>query len=87
MSIARKSTMPLDRRRFRKAAGVCLALPMLESLAPLAQAAATRKKPVKRIEPTDRGEVEQMVRQLREKNGGLRDLVHLVVASRAFATK
>ena len=39
------------------------------------------------IERTDRAEVDQMVRQLREKNGGLRDLVHLVVQSKAFATK
>ena len=39
------------------------------------------------IEPTDRGEVDRMVRQLREKNGGLRDLVHLVVQSKIFATK
>ena len=39
------------------------------------------------IEPTDRAEVDQIVRQLRERNGGLRDLVHLVVQSRIFATK
>ena len=39
------------------------------------------------IEPTDRSEVERIVRQLREKNGGLRDLVDLVVQSKPFATK
>jgi hypothetical protein len=39
------------------------------------------------IEPTDRGEVEHVLKQLQEKRGGLRDLVHLVVQSKAFLTK
>ena len=39
------------------------------------------------VERSDRAEVERMVRQLGEKNGGIRDLVHLVVQSKAFATK
>ena len=48
MNVATNLASSLNRRRFLKAAGVCIALPMLESLAPLAKAAA-RKKPIKRI--------------------------------------
>ena len=49
MTYARNLAESFNRRRFLKSAGVCIALPMLESLAPIARAAATRKKPIKRI--------------------------------------
>ncbi len=39
------------------------------------------------IEPTDRAEVDRILQTLSSKNGGLRDLVHLVVQSTIFATK
>lgn len=39
------------------------------------------------IEPTDRSEVERMLKQLHEKRGGLRDVVHRVVQSKTFQTK
>ena len=39
------------------------------------------------IEPTDRAEVDRILQSLSSKNGGLRDLVHLVAQSKAFATK
>ena len=40
---------PLDRRFFLKGAGVAIALPMLEAMAPAGRAAGARKKPVKRF--------------------------------------
>ena len=39
------------------------------------------------IERTDRAEVERVLKQLHEKGGGLRDLVHLVAQSKIFLTK
>lgn len=38
------------------------------------------------MEPTDRGEVDHIVRQLRDRSGGVRDLIHLVVQSPVFRT-
>ena len=40
---------PLDRRTFLRGAGVAMALPMLEAMAPVGRAAATTGKPVKRF--------------------------------------
>ncbi|MFM9114672.1 MAG: DUF1588 domain-containing protein [Planctomycetota bacterium] len=39
------------------------------------------------MEVTDRGEVERLVRDLQNKPGGLRDLIHLVVQSELFQRK
>ena len=49
MNRTTKSTPPLDRRRFLKASGVCIAMPMLESLAPVVRAATPLTKPIKRM--------------------------------------
>ena len=39
------------------------------------------------MEPADRGEVDQIVRQLHDQSGGIRDLIHLVVQSPLFLNK
>ena len=39
------------------------------------------------LEATDKGEIEAIVRKIREKNYGLRTLVHEVVQSGVFQTK
>ena len=39
------------------------------------------------LEPIDRGEVERIIKELKAKNGGLRDLIKLVVESSIFLSK
>ena len=39
------------------------------------------------LEPVDRGEVNRIVKELKSKNGGLRDLIKMVTESSIFLSK